>query len=328
MTKNSDTLNRLLDKGGQFHPLYGDRLANHLPMALIALHRLGADDARLESFYQDYSKKLNPIPISVENPSQSIDDISVYLGDREKLTDYLHYFQSRIDQAGREVVLKEFLPVLMPGLAASAFHAMIRLAYALEADDDQEIAIALAYWCTDFQTFEISDEVYEENLEQILARLAPMTVGHKFAPGIIVDRMAEVDGMIESPPILLQPVSINLPDIARLVLQAYAAKDNFTLLHTVTSCHALRLIQPYLVEPETGLREYWKALAVAYLSTGLDYQPGRPEVPAAIGDFEDVMAKACKSSNDHVIKIVYSSWQEYQVYQDSLYYYIAERAVA
>lgn len=31
-------------------PLYGDRLANHLPMALVALDRLGADAATMRRF--------------------------------------------------------------------------------------------------------------------------------------------------------------------------------------------------------------------------------------------------------------------------------------
>jgi hypothetical protein len=38
-----------------YGPLYGNRLANHLPMALLALDRLGADAATMRRFADGYA---------------------------------------------------------------------------------------------------------------------------------------------------------------------------------------------------------------------------------------------------------------------------------
>ena len=56
----------------------------------------------------------------------------------------MNFFQGRIREAGFDAVLHDWVPVLMPGLAASAFHALIRLAYAIDSGIEDEIACALA----------------------------------------------------------------------------------------------------------------------------------------------------------------------------------------
>ena len=43
-------LRALLDRGARFDAEYADGLANHLPMALVALQAMGASKARLEAF--------------------------------------------------------------------------------------------------------------------------------------------------------------------------------------------------------------------------------------------------------------------------------------
>ena len=58
------TFIELLDASGQYDAEFdsGDftGLSNHLPMALAALKRLGADDARLAAFASGYSQRLRP----------------------------------------------------------------------------------------------------------------------------------------------------------------------------------------------------------------------------------------------------------------------------
>ncbi len=54
------TLARCLDLNlQQFPPEYGDQLSSHLPMALQALHSLGADEARLQAFFQRYGRRFD-----------------------------------------------------------------------------------------------------------------------------------------------------------------------------------------------------------------------------------------------------------------------------
>ena len=50
----------LLADSQRFSAKFGGGMFNHLPMALLALDRLGADEARLREFAAMYSRKLRP----------------------------------------------------------------------------------------------------------------------------------------------------------------------------------------------------------------------------------------------------------------------------
>ena len=305
---NPKVLNNLLKKIEIFHPLYGDRLASHLPMELCALYQLGASDEKLESTYQVSAKKLEVV---VKNRANfPIDEITQDLGNSEKYQGYLNYFQNKIDSLGVKEVLKITLSILLPGISASAFHALIRLAYGIEFKNKNEIAISLAYWYAEFQSFELSNETTEEKLENILLRFSTTGENYQFSPCIIVDRMSEISDVMRSKESIFQP------------------KENFTLLHAVTSCHALRVVLPFVENKELALREFWKAILVAYLSTGLSFSIGKKEELELDCDFNEVITLALKSSNSHTIKLVYSCFREYQMQYEPLYYFIAQRAVS
>ncbi|MFT5357161.1 MAG: hypothetical protein ACI9KE_004393 [Polyangiales bacterium] len=104
-------LDELLEANRNFDSLYDDALSNHLSMALIALRAMGADDATLEAFFENYSKRLEP---------------------------------SLGRAAERDV--GEALSKLSLGVGASAFHGLIQTAYAIEHGHALDIACALEVW--------------------------------------------------------------------------------------------------------------------------------------------------------------------------------------
>ena len=53
--------------------------------------------------------------------------------------------------AGRDALLRETLPLLLQGAAAGALHGPIRVAHAVQAGHDGELASALAYWAARHQ---------------------------------------------------------------------------------------------------------------------------------------------------------------------------------
>ena len=60
-------------------------------------------------------------------------------------------FAAALARDGRDAVLRAALPALLPGVAAAAFHGVIRTAHAVEAAHDGELAAALAYWAWRWQ---------------------------------------------------------------------------------------------------------------------------------------------------------------------------------
>lgn len=322
---DSKNLNLLLKQAGEYHPLYGGGLATHVPMVLIALSRLNASNEKLEKTFNESVNNLELIG-SLEGVN-AVENIKQHLGDSCKFKEYLKYFQHELSAYGTEAVVKKSLSVLISGIAASAFHALIRLAYAIEENNQGEIAIALAFWAIEYQSFELRTESTDESLECILLRLAPLGEDYKFSPGIIVDRMAEIGELLKSKACLIQPNSLSLSDLRQFVLKAFYAENNFTVLHTVTGCHAFSIITPYLVNVQHSLAELWKAIVVAYLSTGLHYKNIEITPLGGEVDFAPVIASALTSSDAHVIKLVYTCHCEYQQHNDPLYFNLAQRAV-
>ncbi len=318
-------LDELLKKAGHYHPHYGDRLAAHLPMVLIALDKLGASNEKLDSYFEASVQGLEPID-SIEL-ADNITAIDQHLGNSDKYLAYLKYFRKQISTYGCNPVIKNSLPDLLPGIAASAFHALIRLAYAIEANNADEIAVSLAYWCAEFQSFDLANKYTNDPLEVILSNCAPIGTNHTFLPGIIVDRMNEIGTLLKTANKPVIPSVLNITDLKELCIRAFYFKNDFTLLHTVTGCHAFSVVAPYSDNTEEALSEFWKAILIAYLSTGLVFDNKAIGNLPATGDFLAVISKALQSNDSHVIKLVYSCFQEYTANKNPMYYFVAERAL-
>lgn len=325
MSTMSAACRELLTASHRYAPLYGDRLANHLPMALLALDRLGADSATLRRFADGYARRLVPAAV----PGSGLDPHEV-LGSSGDYPRFLTFFQDRIRESGLDAVLHDWVPVLMPGLAASAFHGMIRLAYAIEGGFEDEIARALAYWAGEYAALPLSLEPGAGTLGQIAERLRLKVADHAFKPGIIIDKMLEIAWNPALAGAVIQPaVPPSLREIAAFGLDAYRRREDFTLLHVVTGCHAFRIVQPYAGDKPLARRYLWQAVLVAWL-TVVAAPNGRTqagaEVPAA-GE-EAIAARAILSSDDHAIKLCYSALCEFREYGDPAYLHIATRKLA
>ena len=125
-------------------------LANHLPMVLVALHRMGASDERLEAYCEIYRQQNGLVPVP-----ERIDEITAhnwreFLGAREREADYRAFFDGEVARLGATPAAILYLPQLMPGMAASATHALMRMAYATMTDSDEETGVALGYWAATY----------------------------------------------------------------------------------------------------------------------------------------------------------------------------------
>jgi hypothetical protein len=322
MPTMSTECNALLQQSRHHAPLYGDRLANHLPMALLALDRLGADAETMRRFADRYASKL--LPATSASSGRDPHDVLGSTGDYPR---FVTFFEDRIREAGADAVLRDWVPVLMPGLAASAFHAMIRLAYAIEGGLDDEIARALAYWASEYAPLPLSLEPGEGSLDEIAARLLDRVADHVFRPGIIIDKMLEIawDPALAGP--VVQPLAApSLREIARFVLRVYAGREDFTLLHLVTGCHAFRIVQRYASDTALARRYLWQAVLAGWLTVVAGAKNGMQADLDSVDVREDaIAARAILSSDDHVIKLCYSALCEYREYDDPGYLRVAAR---
>ena len=320
---DQNNLDGLLKEGRAYGVIYGNRLANHLPMALIALDRMGADEEKMRTFAKRYSRKLEPLSYSdstaVKNPLES-------LGVRDDFNGHLAFFLEQIKKSGSESVLSNYLPALFSGLSASAFHALIRLGYALEINDPEEIAFALAYWSSEFQALGSLGEASDDSPLEIMASCSEAIKARCFTGGIIIDQMVAISKYEKFQQAVCYPATLSLEQLSKLAIQAYLATDNFTLLHGVTGLFAFRLLQPYLSNFDEALKYFWQAFLIAFLSTKTTLEiTGDKDME--VGDWKPILEKACQSNNDHVIKMVYTCRQEFQHSNNPDYFTAAQQVL-
>lgn len=105
----------------------------------------------------------------------------------------------------------------------------------------------------------------------------------------------------------------SLGALARLAARLYAGGGNFTVLHLVTGCHALRLLLPYLDEPLAALRSFWAAYAAGAASLP-DSALAAVPLPVAGLDWPEIAVRAVASDDEHVVKLVYSAREEHRHY--------------
>ena len=110
-------------------------------------------------------------------------------------------------------------------------------------------------------------------------------------------------------------------------IRIYASTNNFTALHLVTTTHALRLLAPFLSNPNEALRYYWQAVCAAYISIGAPVVIDVNLSKFTVIPWNDIFSEAVKNNDDHVIKLVYSCYMEDKIYHNSPYNYVAAKAV-
>ena len=135
-------LNELLDANACFD-LEARGTTNHCPMALVALAEMGASSARLQEFFdmweREYALSAPPVYEII-----SRHEWARHLGKRTAFGALRLCFQDWIADAGSVPVITAVLQEVPFAPATVAFHALIRLAYGIEAGHVGEIASGLA----------------------------------------------------------------------------------------------------------------------------------------------------------------------------------------
>lgn len=301
----TSTLRERLQAARRFDAEYASGLSSHLPMALTALARLGADDERLRAFEAAYATRLHAAPPIEPWPAGHA--WKQRFGDARAWPAYRSLFAQWIEAEGAADVLGQALPALMPGVAAAAFHGAIRVAYAISANHAGELGDALAYWaCRWFECGEHLVVARSARQDPLPALDALRAIRIPDQP-LIALAMAAAAAHPDFLP-LASRLSIDerttLPRLAALAAERFVAQGGFTTLHLVTSADAMRVLLPWLDEADraTALAHYAQAFAAGWATLPAD--AAAAPIESAPLSWPELIARAIESDNDHVIKLV------------------------
>ena len=310
---------------------YKGELATHLPMALVALERMEASPERLQAYSDHYVKRLvlRQTMTQVEITAQNWGS---YVGQNKYHTEFLVYFKKCLEELGLELTLQKHLPILFRGVGGGAFHGLIRLGYAVETNNTEEIYQALGYWAVSYLELDMPAEMpmtQDKSPKEVFDELSLAFEGNKVSAPNIARRM-ELIGHMEGFQRICSQVrwtDLNCQTIASLVLALFAQTADFTAMHAVTANHAFRTVSSLYSVDGTSCRHFFVALAAAYVSIRAPKMIGElPSLPSIT--WQELMDRAVQSNDDHVPKIVYTCHEEFKVYRNPTYLIAASQYVA
>jgi hypothetical protein len=320
----SAELHRLLDR--PLPPETRSQLTNHLPMALHALSELGAGPLRLHEFADRYLSRFESMELPPD--AEPLADWRTLRGQAQAYPALLATFRQALASAGRDAVLRDALPALLPGVSAAAFHGVIRTAHAIESGHEGELAQALAYWAWRWQPLAAPPAGEPMAFEHWAAALVEHAPAWSHDGPLISLRIAAA--VSSAPYLALAGRLLNdealWPRLTAFAAQRYADTRSFTVLHMVTGLRALRIVSPWVADLPALAPGLVHAATAAYLAAKVPAGLRLPEAPAR--GWDEVVVRAIASDDDHVVKIVHACRTLAALDGEDHYLQAARRAVA
>ncbi len=316
---------------------YAGGLANHGPMAVEALERLG-HQALIPAFLGLYAARL---PVAATGRAIEPAEEGSALGDPSRAADWVATYEARLAKGDWGRVVEEFVPPLIPGLFAGAGHGFLRVAHAVRSLEEQdnplrrrELARGLAYWSAHFQTLPgrlgIGTTPAKDAIE-VLSQW-PLVGEPQSRQGFFFESVRRLDSFpafAEAIERVAQPRPEELDGFlsdlcgkaASIYLDHPAVRIAF--VHAVTIPSAARLVQTHLSQADScslALAAFQATVAMLSMFGEETAAPERDEeVDRISGDWEEICYHAACSLQEHAIKLVEACWRENQIREDPIF---------
>ncbi|NEI66405.1 questin oxidase family protein [Rhizobium leguminosarum] len=332
----SDELRTLLADMPAWGSEFSRTFANHAPMVLVALDRIGGGSAQLRRFFHHYRDAKQLLPFA--QPLKSLDSKNwkTAIGMREREPDLRHFFAGELARLGIHEALQLYLPDLADGITASAFHALMRTAYGVLRSDETDVAIALAYWAATYLPLPQAKGTppITHDPAEVLALTAAIEPLHGMKlHDLLWQNIRDASNVPEFVPVVdwLDIGPDTMEKMAATALAIFAATQHFAALHIITGLHWIRLLKPHCDETTLYrmLRVFWQGIAALMGELGFPHMPDRAAVDRwrliHVPDWPEMHAIAAQSYDEHDISLAFSASEEMKVYSDPLYRVVVAR---
>jgi hypothetical protein len=334
-----DVLDESLSRLAVTGPEFGGGLSNHGPMAAEAMIRLGRPDD-VEPWLDSYIRRLEDAP----RASEQITDRTWHaaLGDLRRVADWEAYLRDQLADDPWQQVLARWWPRLVPGLAASATHGIIRtshaarsLAAAETSDRIAELARGLAYWAATY--LELPGSARTAGRLDLPAAVSGLPLAERRPhPGLITDQIrANLAGDDRFGPAVgaLRPPADVPADLLELastfarVFLKFGSDRPIALLHAVTAPVAARSVLPLL--PAALARPTYDALWQVDAALYAVFAAGVTPKPLPLTDPpgpETLADRAVATCDAHAIKLTEACLRLHSESRDPILLHAAARA--
>jgi hypothetical protein len=332
-----DAINAALERLSGFAYLDAPGFATHGPMGAETLSTLGYHDL-VPGWADEYAQRHEPLEAPAAGNPINLADLAARtsaLGDLARVTDWAVAFRRQLTEMPWQVVLKGWLPELLPGYAGALTHGLIRTAHAIRALPAfetpselmlDEVAHGLALWAASYKTLPGRPRLIGQlGVGPAVRRLPrpettwPILEAGNFAR---IHEVADFPVAIEAlglvdPPTALSALSA---EFCRTIL-AYPDVFPVPLVHTVTPIAAIRALQPHL--PDSSLLDLaahvWHVGAAVTIAFTPTSAAAAGPTEAEPGPVEELLARAVEHRDPHVLKFTEACVREYAINPEPVY---------
>ena len=306
-------------------------LTNHGPMAAEVMVRRGLD-VDVHRWLDRYVRRLVELPPAGDRITED-DWRSALGGGSRRVGDWTAYFSRQVAEQPWRDVLVTWWPRLLPGIVAGSTHGVIRVGHAVRTltGGDQsraavtELAHGLAFWAARSRALPgvtaPAGRLDSTAALDAVPRLADQS-------GVIARRLDRLAGLAGWPAALaaLRPaadaadVPARLTDLVDAATRRYltAAQGSPVLLvHTATAPNAVLHTLPALPRPlwVPSFAAAWAAAAAvvaAYAPAVPASREGLPAAPSGGDPAAEVLDRAARHGDEHVIKFSDTAVEAYE----------------
>jgi hypothetical protein len=317
----------------------------HVPLALMALYRIGASPAQMRRFFGDAGASRRPAHDAKDRGPLTVEDWRRHLRTGVSFRRWFAFFDGWMAEGSVKAVLDGVLPTLIEGGVTAFDHSLIHMSYAIDYGGREEIACALALWANTLGTARDFDQTATPvEPAALLDSIVRYTSDLKLSPrggdsGSIAWRLDQVWRYRELSK-QLKPVVIPEADplgrFSEIILALFCEAHEFTMLHALTTCHALRSLLVWVRDPKKTLAAYWHSVCASWVTVRRmpEFEGAREGTPTGGSSWVELTSAAVQPDSRihetqyvHRAKLVYSCRQEFEHTKRDLYRAVAAREV-
>ncbi len=324
-------------------PEFGGGLSNHGPMAAEALAAMHRPHTVME-WANRYAKRLEGHPSARSRISES--DWREALGRENRVGDWIAFFDDALKNAPWRVVLNRWVARLAPGIAAAAFHGVLRTAHAARSLGEREntlrvseLAEGLGYWAATYQPLPGSLEGSRDALpSRAIEQVERLPVERRKIGGFLTDGIAalatfepfnDVVSLVDT----RGDLSVFLSNLTETFARVYANNavgigGVIAFIHCVTGSRAVHNLSPYIDDAtaRAAARYAWQAAAGLYAAFGTQL-PSHEQPPAPKRGIDELIDRALANADEHAIKFTEACIHEYALHPKPVYLAAAAHAI-
>lgn len=302
--------------------------ANLICPLIVAMNEMGISSAQIRSLIREYEKQHLPesLPQPNEFPPITKENWHSHLGKKEYYQSFIDFFERLIDREPETI--RQYFVEMEDGIYRYGLSGLIRLGYAFESGEQEEVVRALAFLAAGYQSVSFALPAKETKLfiEQIIS-LREKQAHYSLSGQSFDERLSQIaKGNVYLQDFAkLKAENRNIYTLRAIAIRLARETDSEWAKYLFCAVHAFRVIAPLFSDLEAQIQQFYMMMQAAYLAA--DCPQLRPAEEVALKSWSLIFSLSVVSRSVANLFFVYSCYREDQFAPSPIYAQMAYQTI-